>query len=194
MILERLLKQSLIESTTGASLLVVSDPDSLLTTASITESSVLLEWSVLQDEDPLALRQALLRLSDAKSVKPLLVITQSPLNTLPYDLWQQGHHVDLSLHRLFPNLDYPTLRLLDAPQRQRLAEAYAAAPVRAPLGVKASQHYLLAHLFGCDAAALRRPELFPFRLSVTVDELRQHRWFVVQRQGMGIDMVRLHYG
>jgi hypothetical protein len=38
---------------------------------------------------------------------------------------------------------------------------------------------------------MRRPVLFPFRFQMTVDELRQSPWFAVQRQGSGIDMVRL---
>ncbi len=41
-------------------------------------------------------------------------------------------------------------------------------------------------------ADLRRlPELFPFRFTVSVDRLRGHPWFAVQRQGSGWDMVRL---
>lgn len=40
------------------------------------------------------------------------------------------------------------------------------------------------------ADLMRRPELFPFALSITVDELRLHPWFAVHRQGGGIDMVR----
>lgn len=38
---------------------------------------------------------------------------------------------------------------------------------------------------------VRRPGLFPFRFQMTVDELRRSPWFAVQRQGAGIDMVRL---
>ena len=38
---------------------------------------------------------------------------------------------------------------------------------------------------------LRLPELFPFRFTLTVDHLRAHPRFTVQRQGVGWDMVRL---
>jgi hypothetical protein len=38
---------------------------------------------------------------------------------------------------------------------------------------------------------LRLPELFPFRFTVTVDHLRAHPWFAVQRQGAGWDAVRI---
>lgn len=35
------------------------------------------------------------------------------------------------------------------------------------------------------------PELFPFRFTLTVDHLRGHPWFLVQRQGAGWDMVQV---
>lgn len=38
---------------------------------------------------------------------------------------------------------------------------------------------------------LRLPELFPFSFTLTVDDLRNHPDFVVQRQGLGWEMVRL---
>jgi hypothetical protein len=41
------------------------------------------------------------------------------------------------------------------------------------------------------ADLLHLPELFPFRFTLSVDRLRGHPWFVVQRQGAGWDMVRL---
>jgi len=42
-----------------------------------------------------------------------------------------------------------------------------------------------------EQAAVHLPELFPFRFTLTVDHLRAHPWFVVQRQGAGWDMVRV---
>ena len=41
------------------------------------------------------------------------------------------------------------------------------------------------------ADLLRLPELFPFRFTLTVDDLRAHPQFAVQRQGAGWDMVGL---
>jgi hypothetical protein len=38
---------------------------------------------------------------------------------------------------------------------------------------------------------VRLPELFPFRFTLSVDDLRQTERFEVHRQGMGWDMVRL---
>jgi len=40
------------------------------------------------------------------------------------------------------------------------------------------------------ADLLHLPELFPFRFTLSVDYLRAHPWFVVQRQGVSVDMVR----
>jgi hypothetical protein len=39
---------------------------------------------------------------------------------------------------------------------------------------------------------LRLPELFPFRFSVTIDDLRRNSTFEVQRQGGVLDMVKLN--
>lgn len=38
---------------------------------------------------------------------------------------------------------------------------------------------------------IRLPELFPFALTLGLDDLRRRPWFAVQRQGAGLDMVRL---
>ena len=42
------------------------------------------------------------------------------------------------------------------------------------------------------ADLLHLPELFPFRFSIELAQLDEHPWFVVQRQGTGWTMVRLH--
>ena len=38
---------------------------------------------------------------------------------------------------------------------------------------------------------IRLPELFPFAFTLSLDHLRRHPWFAVQRQGAALDMVRL---
>lgn len=76
---------------------------------------------------------------------------------------------------------------------------YAYAPKRQALS--ASSVDLEAWLLACALHAhpaeelpfadlLRLPELFPFRFTLGLDHLREHPWFVVQRQGAGWDMVR----
>ena len=69
-------------------------------------------------------------------------------------------------------------------------------------GFSASSADLEAWLLACALRAhpaeelpfadlLHLPELFPFRFTLTVDHLRAHPWFAVQRQGAGWDMVRV---
>ena len=41
------------------------------------------------------------------------------------------------------------------------------------------------------ADLLHLPALFPFKFTVTIHDLRQANWFEVQRQGLGLDMVRV---
>ena len=78
-------------------------------------------------------------------------------------------------------------------------QRHAYAPQRQSLS--ASSTDLEAWLLACALRAhpaeelpfadlLHLPELFPFRFTLTVDHLRAHPWFVVQRQGAGWDMVR----
>ncbi len=77
-------------------------------------------------------------------------------------------------------------------------QRYAYVPRRE--GFHASERDLEAWLLACALRAhpaeelpfadlLRLPMLFPFRFTLTVDHLRDHPWFTVQRQGMGWDMV-----
>jgi hypothetical protein len=77
---------------------------------------------------------------------------------------------------------------------------YAYVPVRQAF--TASSVDLEAWLLACALAAhpaeellfadlLRLPELFPLRFTLTVDHLRDRRWFGVQRQGIGWEMVRV---
>ena len=42
------------------------------------------------------------------------------------------------------------------------------------------------------ADLVRMPALFPFQFSLTLDDIRQASWFEVERQGSGINMVRLN--
>ncbi len=79
-------------------------------------------------------------------------------------------------------------------------QRYAYAPQRQIL--TASNTDLEAWLLACALRAhpaeelpfadlLHLPELFPFHFTLTVDHLRTHPWFGVQRQGTGWNMVRV---
>jgi len=80
------------------------------------------------------------------------------------------------------------------------AQRYAYAPRRQALstGLAGLEIWLLACALRAHPAdemafadLLRLPELSPFRLTLTVETLRQQAGFAVQRQGEGWDMVRL---
>ncbi len=101
-------------------LTLVSDPDDLL--AELARRGVRL----LVEEDPVALRHAYEQLAIDHPAAPRIVVTQGALDRLPYDLWQQGRHVELALHAVFPNLDYPTVKQLSPGQRLALDQARCA--------------------------------------------------------------------
>ncbi len=78
---------------------------------------------------------------------------------------------------------------------------YAYIPCRQQLHASshALEHWLLAAALTAHVAEelpfgdlVRLPELFPFRFTLTVDELRQAPGFEIHRQGLGWDMVRFN--
>ena len=79
-------------------------------------------------------------------------------------------------------------------------QRFTYAPQRQPLSASSTdlEVWLLACALHAHPAGelpfadlLRLPELFPFRFTLDVEDLRQHPHFAVQRQGAGWDMVRL---
>ncbi len=130
-------------------LTLVADPDGLLADEAVTAALYTRGFRLLVASDPVALRYGYSRTQPVTIAAPLVVVIADELNRAPYDLWQQAHHVELALHRLFPNLDYPTIKTLAPAQRSRLAAALAQTPVRQPLSVHATCDYLLRHLFAC---------------------------------------------
>ncbi|MFP4344989.1 MAG: BREX-3 system phosphatase PglZ [Anaerolineales bacterium] len=134
-------------------LTLVSDPDGLLGEA----ARVALAgrgFTLVQERDPVALRHAVEQARPWSPEHPLIVLTAGPLNALPYDLWQQGHHVRLSLHALFPHLAYPVIKALAPAQRERLAQA---PPPARRLSRGATLDYVLRHVFDAVPSSLRRP-------------------------------------
>lgn len=82
--------------------------------------------------------------------------------------------------------------LADTPQR------YAYAPQHLTATTPAIERWMLEAALAAHPAEdlpfadlVRLPELFPFRFTIGVDDLRRTKRFEVQRQGMGWDMVRL---
>lgn len=139
-------------------LTLVSDPDGILADEVILAELNARGIRVISEADPVALRYRYHQLEPITAANPVIVITPGPLNRLPYDLWQPGRHITLALHALFPNLDYPTLRLLSPASRSRLTEAQAAGNwPRRPLSPSQTTDFLLTSVFDARAELLRRP-------------------------------------
>jgi hypothetical protein len=134
--------------------MLVSDPDDVLADEEILTALSERGFTLIDERDPVALRHRVEQARPWSVDHPLIVVTAGPLNELPYDLWQQGHHVTLALHTFFPRLTYPVVRALTPSQRWRLSQA--SAPARR-LGRKGTITFLLRHVFGADLDALRNP-------------------------------------
>ena len=140
------------------SLTLVSDPDGILADEVILAELSARGIRIITETDPVALRHRYHQLEPITTTDPVIVVTPGALERLPYDLWQQGQHVALALHTLFPNLDYPTLRLLSPAGRSRLAQVQAGGswPER-PLSPINTTDFLLTALFGARAELLGHP-------------------------------------
>ncbi len=93
-------------------LVLVSDPDRLLAGEALLVELTRRGFKFIQEEDPVLLRY---RIEEARPFSldhPIIITTNGALEDLPYDLYQYGHRINLSLHQLFPNLAYPVLQTL----------------------------------------------------------------------------------
>ena len=135
-------------------LTLASDPDSLLADEGLLSELGARGFTIVQESDPLLLRQRIEQAKPFSAAHPVIVITPGALETLPYDLWQAGHHIVLSLHETWPNLSYPLLRQLTPNQRARLSAAPQPASI---FGQNATLEYLFRHVFALDLASLRQP-------------------------------------
>ena len=139
-------------------LTLVSDPDAVLADESILATLAERGFRLIAEIDPVALRHAAQQAQPITIDAPVIVITPSALETLPYDLWQQGSHVTLALHEMFPNLAYSALRELSPDQRRRLSVAQAAHGLRdEPLAYRDSLDELLRSVFDIEPSRLRSP-------------------------------------
>lgn len=135
-------------------LTLVSDPDGLLGGETTLVSLAQRGFTLVQEKDPALLRHRVEEVRPFSAEHPLLIITDSLLEELPYDLWQQGHRVQLSIHQYFPNLAYPVVQALSPAQLERLADC--SQPVET-LGRQKTIEYLLRVVFDADPSFLTQP-------------------------------------
>ena len=138
-------------------LTLVSDPDSVLSDEAVLTTLAERGFTLVNEPDPIRLRHRVEHARPFSIDQPLIVVTAGPLNELPYDLWQQGHHVTLALHTFFPNLAYPVVRTLTPAQRWQLSQL---PPPTRRLSRRGTVAFLLRHVFAADLDALREPAQF----------------------------------
>jgi hypothetical protein len=137
-------------------LILISDPDNVLQDEALLASLANQGYTVVRESDPVALRHEMQR-ARMQAGQRIVVITKHELERLPYDLWQQGQHITLALHELFPRLDPYHVSLLRGPARRRLAEAYQARPPARHLSPVETEDYLLREVFDAAPERLDRP-------------------------------------
>jgi len=136
-------------------LFLAHDPDGLLNDESVL--TVLSErgFTLIHEVDSVHLRY---RAENAKPYlikTPIIIRTENPLNTIPFDLWQQGHHVSLGLNAFFPYLAYPVLKQLSPTQIWRLSQSPS--PSR-KLGQRSTIEYILINIFELDLEKIAKIE------------------------------------
>lgn len=135
-------------------LTLVSDPDGLLSGEAALVELARRGFTLIQAGDPVLLRHQVETARPFSTEQPVLIVTRGRLEELPYDLWQPGHRVQLSLHACFPNLVYPIVKTLSPAQLERLADS---PPPLEPLGRQKTVDFLLRAVFAADPALLARP-------------------------------------
>ena len=103
-------------------LTLVSDPDELLTGEEVFVALKKRGFQLLQEEDPIRLRFAVRHMRPFTAEWPMVIVTRGEIKNLPYDLWQQGRHITLTLGTCWPGLEVGVLRALTPKQRRLLGD------------------------------------------------------------------------
>ncbi|MBC8249469.1 MAG: BREX-3 system phosphatase PglZ, partial [Anaerolineales bacterium] len=138
-------------------LTLVSDPDGVLSDEAVLTTLAERGFTLVNEPDPIRLRHRVEQARPFSIDRPLIIVTAGSLDELPYDLWQQSHHVTLALHTFFPNLAYPVVRTLTPAQRWQLSQL---PPPTRRLSRRGTVAFLLRHVFAADLDALREPAQF----------------------------------
>jgi hypothetical protein len=137
-------------------LTLVSDPDELLADAEVIAALRERGFQLLRGEDPIRLRLAVRQVRPFTTEWPVIVVTTSSLNSLPYDLWQQGQRITLSLGTCWPGLEVGVLRAL-TPRQRRLLGAGTNRGTAAQLTVRETKELALQRVFGFNAEQISTP-------------------------------------
>lgn len=143
-------------------LILVHDPDGLLEDESVLYALLNRGFQLLFEPNPIHLRYQAERIKPFSIGKPVIIRSEKPLNKLPYDLWEQGQHVHLSLNNFFPNLSYPVVQQLNPSQIWDLGQVPQ--PIKR-LGHDGTIKFILKEVFGIDVNSLQQPDYFLFWLS-----------------------------
>ena len=128
-------------------LILAHDPDGLLNEESVLAALNERGFTLIYETDPVHLRHRVENTRPFSIDNPIIVRTEGSLNTLPFDLWQQGHHVLLGLNIFFPNLSYPVLQQLTPNQIWRISQSPS--PIKR-FGHKGTIEFILRHVFDLD--------------------------------------------
>lgn len=170
-------------------LTLVSDPDGILADDEMRRELARRGFRLIEEVDPVALRYHVERARLFTSASPLVIVTPAPVNTLPYDLWQQGRRVVLVVRQMFPTLDAGVVRTLNAGQRRRLGSAVGGGAHGRARSRGETVEYVLDRVFGFTAernATSASLLIWLARYHASADampqELREHVQHILQRE------------
>ena len=138
-------------------LTLVADPDCLLT-----EEKLALElrgrgFDLIEFSDPVEFRYAyeskyrsIWDRGQHPDLAVVLRLQDADLESLPFDLLQEGRKLSFKLGDLFPNLSYPVIEKLDRSLLDSLFEAQRKSPPDR-MGDNATKDFILRHVFGIAA-------------------------------------------
>ncbi len=145
-------------------LILAADPDALLLEPRILESLRRKGYTLLPYDDPIEFRylyESRFRshwdAGEPGDAKLVVRLPESDLSVLPYDLWQIGRKVSLSLADIFPNLSYRVVAQLDVTTFDALDRACQRHRPRS-LGEHTTRAFILTHVFHLDPDAIHTPE------------------------------------
>lgn len=103
-------------------MLLVSDPDGVLHEPTVRQGLLDMGWEIIEYRDPVAFR--LIYENKYRMLRePKIMVCTDAADTkiFPYDIWNTGHRIELSLQKLFPRLNYGVLKQIGS---ELLAKVY----------------------------------------------------------------------